>query len=86
MAGRSVRSGDQRRLRPRFWVEAVLAAVLGLLTVLTLVWHDWLEAFGVDPDHHDGSVEWLIVAALAAVTVVLAVSARAEWRRAVPAT
>jgi hypothetical protein len=37
--------------------------------------------FNVDPDSGNGSLEWLIVVALAVVTVVFAVLARLEWRR-----
>ena len=71
-----------RRVRTRFWVEAALAALTGALFVLTLFWHDWLEAFGFDPDNHNGTVEWLIVVALFVLCVVFAFSARVEWRRA----
>jgi hypothetical protein len=70
-----------RRVRARFWVEAGLAALTGGLFVLTFFWHDWLEAFGFDPDHHNGTVEWLVVAALLGLCVVLSFSARLEWRR-----
>jgi hypothetical protein len=70
------------RVRARFWAEAVLAGLVGFLALLTLVWHDWLESVGVDPDHHNGSAEWLIVVVLALLCVVLSVAARAEWRRA----
>jgi hypothetical protein len=70
-------------MRLRFWVEAVLAVVTGLLFVLTLVTREWIELlFGVDPDGGDGSLEWAIVAALGVVTLTLSVLARAEWRRA----
>jgi hypothetical protein len=68
-----------RKVRARFWVEAGLT---GALFVLTLFWHDWLEALGFDPDNHSGTVEWLIVAALFVLCVVLSFSARLEWRRA----
>jgi hypothetical protein len=31
--------------------------------VVTLFWHDWIEAvFRVDPDQGKGSAEWLVVA------------------------
>jgi hypothetical protein len=71
-----------RVLRRRFWIESVLAAASGLLAVITVFAHDWIEVvFRVDPDHGNGSVEWLIVAALAAAATVLAFVARAEWRR-----
>jgi hypothetical protein len=73
-------------LRARFWIESTLAGVSGLLWVVTLFWHDWLEAFGFDPDHGDGSAERLIVGALLAVSVAFAAVARIEWRRTVLAT
>lgn len=71
----------RRRIRIRFWVETVLAAATGALFVLTLFWHDWLEALGFDPDNHNGTAEWLIVAGLLVVCVVFAFLARLEWRR-----
>jgi tetrahydromethanopterin S-methyltransferase subunit E len=71
----------RRRMRTRFWVETVLAAATGALFVLTLFWHDWLEALGFDPDNHNGTAEWLIVAGLLVVCVVFALLARLEWRR-----
>ena len=70
-------------LRVRFWIESILATVTGVLAVVTIFWHDWIEAvFGVDPDHGNGSAEWLAVLVLAVVTVALVVGARHEWRRA----
>ena len=71
----------QPRMQTRFWVETALAALTGGLFVLTLFWHDWLEALGLDPDNHNGTVERLIVAGLGVLCVVFAVSARLEWRR-----
>lgn len=44
-----------------------------------------LEAFGFDPDHHNGSAEWLIVAGLLVVSVAFAATGRIEWRRAATA-
>jgi hypothetical protein len=70
-----------RGQRTRFWIEAVLAVTTGFLAVLTAVWRDWIEeVFRVDPDRHSGSLEWLIVAALAVATCTLIAVARAEWR------
>jgi len=70
------------RVRSLFWVEACLASAAGLLAVITAAWPDWIEAaFGVDPDGGDGTVEWLVVAVLAAVAVALGYGARREWRR-----
>ncbi len=72
---------ESRRVRTRFWVEIALAAVAAALAGLTLIWKDWLEAFGIEPDHHDGTVESLIVVGLFVLSAAFAVSARAEWRR-----
>ena len=75
-------------LKVRFCIEAGLAALSGFLCLLTLVWRDWIEAvFGVDPDHHSGSLEWAIVATLLGVAAVSSILALAEWptRRQVPA-
>jgi len=66
-------------LRVRFWVESIVASVTGVLAVVTIFWHDWIEAvLGVDPDHGNGSAEWLAVAVLAAVTVALTAGALAN--------
>jgi hypothetical protein len=68
-------------MRTRFWVESALAGATALLAVVTLAWHDWIETiFGVDPDHGNGSLEWLFVAVMAAAAVSFAGLARAEWR------
>jgi hypothetical protein len=66
----------------RFWVKAGLAALCGLLGVLTLFACDWIEALtGFDPDDHNGSFEWAIVAALFLVCLLLSIAVRADWRR-----
>jgi DMSO/TMAO reductase YedYZ heme-binding membrane subunit len=70
-------------VRARFWVEAVAAWLAASVAVLTLFWHDWIEAiFGFDPDRHNGSAEWAIIAALFTFSLALALAARAERRRA----
>lgn len=69
--------------RRRFWLEAVLAALAGALGLLTFVWRNWIEVMsGIEPDHGDGSVEWLVITALLAIAAALGVAARLEWRRA----
>jgi hypothetical protein len=69
-------------MRRRFWIEAGSAGMSALALVLTVVWPDWIElVFGIDPDHHSGSAEWLIVAVCALFTVTFSVLARLEWRR-----
>ncbi|MFY9887221.1 MAG: hypothetical protein WAK71_02840 [Streptosporangiaceae bacterium] len=73
----------QRKLRVRFWIEALLGAFTGFLLVLTLVWRDWIEGvFGVDPDHGNGSLEWLICAVCLVATAVFFLAARRDWRAA----
>ena len=75
-----------RALRTRFWIETILGSIVGILTIITLFWRDWIETvFGVDPDRGNGSAEWLAVAVLLVVTLTLALGARFEWRRARPA-
>lgn len=72
-----------RSLRHRFWLESILGSITGVVAVVTLFWHDWIEAiFGVDPDKGNGSTEWLVVLTLLILTVALAIGARLEWRRA----
>lgn len=70
-------------LRHRFWLESVLGSITGVVAIVTLFWHDWIETvFGVDPDKGNGSAEWLVVLTLLALTAVLVIGARLEWRRA----
>jgi tetrahydromethanopterin S-methyltransferase subunit E len=70
-------------LRHQFWLESISGSVTGIAAVITLFWHDWIEAvFGIDPDSGNGSAEWLIISVLLIVTVALAVGVRREWRRA----
>jgi hypothetical protein len=74
------------RLRSRFWWESGFASLTGSLAVVSAAWPSWLERlYGVDPDHGDGAVEWLIVCATACATIALTWLARTEWRRARPA-
>ena len=68
-------------MRGRFWLEAALAGVAAILFVVTLVWHDWIEAFGIEPDGGNGSLEWVVVALFAVAALVCAALARSEWRR-----
>jgi hypothetical protein len=70
------------KLRYRFWLESIFGSITGIMTVVTLFWHDWIEViFGVDPDKGSGSAEWLAVVLLLLVTGTLAVVTRIEWRR-----
>jgi|tagenome__1003787_1003787.scaffolds.fasta_scaffold18449509_2 hypothetical protein len=70
------------KLRRRFWLEAVLCAAFLVLTVVTLVNPEWIEAvFRVDPDRGSGALEWGIVAATGVAALVTAALAGVEWRR-----
>ncbi len=72
----------RRNFGPLFWIEVGLAAITGLLALITPVFPDWIEAVsGWDPDQHDGSVEWMIVVGLFVVTFALVAAATLEWRR-----
>ncbi|NTW39191.1 MAG: ABC transporter permease [Cellulomonadaceae bacterium] len=70
------------RVRARFWVQAVAAAIATFLLVLTLISREWIEeVFGVEPDGGSGALEWLLVVVFAVVALVLGVGATLEWRR-----
>jgi uncharacterized membrane protein len=76
----------RKNFRRLFWVEVALAAIAGLLALITPIFPDWIEfVSGWDPDQHDGSVEWMIVVGLFVVTIVMVALATIEWRRT-PAT
>jgi len=76
---------SQRSLRRRFWIEGGLAAISAVLAVITLVSREWIEALsGWDPDHGNGSLEWLIVAGLGLLAIALGSAARLEWHRPLP--
>jgi hypothetical protein len=67
-------------VRRRFWIELGLAALSGVLLLLTLVRKDWVElAFGVDPDRGDGRFEWELQVVLVVATVTCSVVARLDW-------
>jgi hypothetical protein len=65
--------GGARRRRQR--VELGLAVITGGLSVVTLVWPEWIEAlFRVEPDAGSGAAEWAIVFGLLLLAVMLGVS------------
>ena len=71
----------QSGLRHRFWLESVLALITGAAAVITLFWHDWIEALtGWDPDHHTGSTEWAIVAALLIAAIAMGFVTHYHWK------
>jgi hypothetical protein len=71
-------------LRTRYRMEAIGAFVTGLAAVITAIVPAWVEeVFHVDPDGGNGSLEWLLVFALALVAVALTSVAWREHRRLV---
>jgi hypothetical protein len=65
----------------RVRIEALLSAIFAAMAILTSFWPDWIEVFGWDPDHGDGSLEWALVAAFGVLAVIAALLARRELRR-----
>ncbi len=75
----------KRRVRIRFFIEICLGVTSAVLSLLTLVKRDWIEAlFGIDPDQGNGIVEWLVVGGFLFATLTLFYFAQYEWRRAMP--
>ena len=65
----------------RAQLEAIVALCAGILGIVTIFWHDWIEALtGWDPDHHNGSFEWIIVAVLLIIAAAIGATARRDWR------
>src|SRR6478672_250248 len=72
----------KRLLSAQFWIELTFAVASAFLTVLTMVWPDWIEGlFGLDPDGGSGSSEWGITLAFIVATVALAALTGRTWRR-----
>lgn len=59
------------------------ALCAGILGIVTIFWHDWIEALtGWDPDNHSGAVEWIVVVGLLVAAVAIGLVARRHWRLA----
>jgi hypothetical protein len=72
---------------PRFWAAAISATAAAVLSSLTLLWPDWIESLtGINPDHGNGSFEWMLAAGFPVVTAALSLLAWREWRRVSPAS
>jgi hypothetical protein len=70
-------------LKIRARLEFAVSVVAGILGILTIFWHDWIEALtGWDPDQHSGAVEWTIVALLLTVSVLVGLVGRRDWKLA----
>jgi undecaprenyl pyrophosphate phosphatase UppP len=57
-----------------------VALCAGILGILTIFWHDWIEVLtGWNPDNHSGGVEWIVVVGLLVIAVALGLAARRHW-------
>ena len=75
-------TSSRRKLQRRLWLKTFIGAGTGVLSVVTPIWPDWIEAIsGWDPDHHDGSAEWMIVTALLLVTATMLAMVAREWQQ-----
>jgi hypothetical protein len=90
MARRHKEPAMNKALRPsrvRVVAETAIALFASALGVLTIFWHDWIEALtGWDPDHHNGGLEWMIVAVLLVIAAAAGATARRDWRLRVAAS
>jgi hypothetical protein len=63
------------------WIIRVGQGLMVLAAVLTAISPSWIETvFNIDPDGGNGTVEWLIVAALAGLAVACELALRARLR------
>lgn len=69
-------------MRARWSVEAVSAALFAVITVVTVLWPDWIEGLTpLEPDAGSGSAEWGLVLASGAVAVIAGTLARRDYLR-----
>jgi hypothetical protein len=65
--------------RARLEMAGALGA--GILGILTIFWHDWIEILtGWDPDNHSGAMEWITAVGLLVAAVAMGLAARRHWR------
>ena len=68
------------RVRAGQWrIEAVLAALFAVGALMTAVFPQWIEAFGLEPDGGDGSAEWALVIVLGVAALVSAGVSRSHY-------
>ena len=71
------------RRRTRIRVESAVALLAALLGLLTVAWKDWIEVlFRVDPDARSGTAEVGVVLGLLALALLLGAAAGFERHRA----
>ena len=70
------------KLTLKFWTELALTVGAAFISLMTLLWPDWIElVFGIAPDHHSGALEAALAISSLIATVIFITLARAEWRR-----
>ena len=69
-------------LRRRLRIEVVLTIISAALSILTVLFPDWIEELtGLEPDAGSGALEWAIAGIFLAAAVVSALLARRSYRR-----
>jgi heme/copper-type cytochrome/quinol oxidase subunit 3 len=69
-------TATEAQLARRIRIQLVLTAVFAVLTVLAALVPAWIElTTGLDPDHGNGDLEWLLAVGFGAVAVVFGVLA-----------
>jgi H+/Cl- antiporter ClcA len=64
-------------------IEAGLAIVATVLTIVTLLWPTWIESLtGLEPDAGTGETEWWLAFVFAAIAAVLVLLARRDFKMA----
>jgi hypothetical protein len=70
------------RLRMRLRIEVVLAFMFAALSLLTLVFPEWIEELtGLEPDAGSGALEWAMTGVFLIALVVSVVLARRDYRQ-----
>ena len=69
------------QLRRRLRIEMVLAVFSAILCALTVVFPEWIELTGLEPDAGSGALEWIIAGLFLVAAVVSAEVARRDHRR-----
>ena len=64
----------------RTQLETAVSVISGGLALLTVISPSWIEELtGLEPDDGNGVIEWLFVAAFAAIAVALGLLARRDY-------
>jgi hypothetical protein len=70
------------RLPARFWAQISCAVLFGIAFAAALIDPEWIEAFGIEPDHGSGALEWGLALVLGALCVAFLLAGARTWQRA----